>query len=116
MQLKTIDMKLQIGTPVLVVGPFLHEKAQVIKAEKGVYTLDNQLKINRNYEVLVKSEFKCMPFDQAEYDYLQARYLLSREINNLNNFPQLSKEDTIKLYEKVQKLNQKFFGGKVCKF
>ena len=49
-------MKLQIGTPVLVVGPFLHEKATVVKAEKGVYTLNNQLKINRDYKVLVKSE------------------------------------------------------------
>ncbi len=109
-------MKLQIGTPVLVVGPFLHEKATVVKAEKGVYTLNNQLKINRDYKVLVKSEFECMPFDQAKYDYLQAKSLLHREIQNLNNFIKLSEEDTIKLYEKVKKLNQKFFGGKVCKF
>lgn len=109
-------MKLQIGTPVLVVGPFLHEKAKVIKDEKGVYTLDNQLKINRNYEVLVKSEFKCMPFDQSKYDYLQAKSLLHREINNLNNFSKLSEEEVIKLYEKVHKLNQRFFGGNVCKF
>lgn len=109
-------MKLQVGTPVLVVGPFLHERAEVIKAEKGVYTLNNQLKINRDYKVLVKSEFTCQPFDQAEYDYLQAKSMLMREINNLKNYPDLSKEDTVKLYDRVKKLNDKFFGGKVCKF
>jgi len=109
-------MKLQVGTPVLVVGPFLHEKAEVIKAEKGVYTLNNQLKINRDFRVLVKSEFTCKPFDQNEYDYLQAKSMLTREIDNLKNYPTLSQEDTIRLYEKVKKLNDKFFGGKVCKF
>mgnify|MGYP003426094431 CR=1 FL=1 len=109
-------MKLQVGTPVLVVGPFLHEKAEVIKAEKGVYTLNNQLKISRDFKVLVKSEFTCKPFDQAEYDYLQAKSMLTREIDNLKNYPTLSQEDTIRLYEKIKKLNDKFFGGKVCKF
>lgn len=109
-------MKLQVGTPVLVVGPFLHEKAEVIKAEKGVYTLNNQLKINRDFKVLVKSEFTCKPFDQNEYDYLQAKSMLTREIDNLKNYPTLSQEDTIRLYEKIKKLNDKFFGGKVCKF
>ena len=109
-------MKLQVGTPVLVIGPFLHEKAEVIKAEKGVYTLNNQLKIDRDFKVLVKSEFTCKPFNQSEYDYLQAKSLLTREIDNLKNYSNLSPEDTIKLYEKVKKLNDKFFGGKVCKF
>lgn len=109
-------MKLQVGTPVLVVGPYLHERAEVIKAEKGVYTLNNQLKINRDYKVLVKSDFICKPWDEEEYNYLQAKSLLKREINNLNSYDKLNREDTIRLYEKVKKLNEKFFGGKVCKF
>lgn len=101
--------KLKIGTPVLVVGPFLNDKAEVVSIEKGVYTLNNNLKIDRNFNVLVKSDFICKPFDQVEYDFLQAKIMLQTEINKLYAYKDLPKEDMVELYNKVKKLNRKYF-------
>lgn len=109
-------MKLQIGTPVLVVGPYLHERAEVIKAEKGVYTLNNNLQINRDYQVLSKSEFKAEPWDEDRYNYLQAKSLMVRYINNIKeNYTKLNEEDTVSLFNRLSKINAKYF-GEVCKF
>lgn len=109
-------MKLQIGTPVLVVGPYLHERAEVVKAEKGVYTLSNNLQIDRDYKMLSKSEFKAEPWDESKYDYLQAKSLMVRHLNNIReNYSKLNEEDTVAVFNKLKKLNTKYF-GEVCKF
>ena len=65
-------MKLNIGDPVLVTGPAHFEKAEVIERSKGIYTLNNQMKITKDLSIIGNSRFKVTPFNDEEYDYLLA--------------------------------------------
>lgn len=99
-------MKLKEGDLFLVTGPAHFEKAKIIKAEKGVYTLNNQMKIDRDLKVIGNSKFIVSQFDQDKYDYLLAVNQIPRKLTQIKELLNkgLSREHSILINRKLTKL------------
>lgn len=99
-------MKLNIGDSVLVTGPAHFEKAEVIERSKGIYTLDNQMKITNDLNVIGNSRFKVTPFDDEEYNYLLAVNQIPRQLSLIKEKMDqgLSRESILKIHHKLKSL------------
>lgn len=130
-------MKLQVGDFLLVVTSLHFEKAEIISVErvKGegkssqkVFTLNNQLKINSNLEVLSnnglslaknRDKYTIKPFDQAEFDVMSAKSRYNKYLSDFQNLKKdLSDDDLVKVTAKLGKILEKYkvhskgnFGG-----
>lgn len=103
--------RLKVGDPVLITGPFHYEKAIVIDINKksGVLTLDNQIRITQNFEVLSKTSMKAEPFDQEKMDFLHANSLFEANMKTLIRYKEdLPKEAIITINSKLEKWLQKY--------
>ena len=105
--------KLAVGDHSLVKGLSHIEKALVKSIEKGLYILDNGLKLNSNLEIVegVKnSKLTVTPFDEVEYNYGISRLKISRYTNLiLSNYKDLKdKEAVIRIAEKLEKVCTKY--------
>lgn len=102
-------MKLKVGEQFTVIGPYHFEKTIVEKAEKGVYTLNNGLKINSSLEIIGPSKFKVKPFDQKEYDFLLATDQIPKQLDKIKaSYKNLSQDSMLKLNEKLKRLVTKY--------
>ena len=100
--------KLKIGNPVLITGPFHYEKATVISIEKGVITLSNNMKIDRDYKNVTKSNYQAQPWDEHEFEYQKAYHSLCSLLDKYqNSFRKLDKDSLILTYNKLIKLANK---------
>lgn len=101
--------KLQVGDFVLVVGPSHYEKATVIKVDKTSVTLDNNMKIDQEYNNMVKSQLEAKPWDEAEFEYLHTMHRYKTNLASIQNgFLQLSREDRISVNNKLEKILTKY--------
>lgn len=96
-------MKLQIGQEFLVYGPYHYERAKVIKAEKGRYTLDNNLVIDRDLHPVVPTKMTVEPFDNDKWEFFVAKGELPKLIAKLAS-SKVSEDKIIKVHKKLTKL------------
>lgn len=96
-------MKLQIGQEFLVYGPYHYERAKVIKAEKGRYTLDNNMVIDRDLHPLVPTKMTVEPFDNYKWEFLVAKGELPKLIAKLAS-SKVSEDKVVKVHKKLVKL------------
>lgn len=96
-------MKLQIGERFLVTSKYHYEIATVISAEKGRYTLDNQLVIDRDLNPLNTIRYKVEPFNQDKWDLLTAKGELPKLMARLAS-SKVSEDKIIKVHKKLVKL------------
>lgn len=103
-------MKLKEGDILMVLGPAHFEKAEITKAEKGIYTLNNGLKIDSNLQILGgTSRFKVKPFEQSEYDYHLALNSILRLLQVIrDNYKNLSSENVLKIKDKLERITNKY--------
>lgn len=103
-------MKLNIGDPVLVIGPAHFEKAEVIERSKGIYTLNNQMKITKDLSIIGNSRFKITPFNNEEYNYLLAVNQIPRQLSIIKEKMDngLAKESILKIHQKLKNIITKY--------
>lgn len=103
-------MKLNIGDPVLVTGPAHFEKAEVIERSKGIYTLNNQMKITKDLSIIGNSRFKVTPFNDEEYSYLLAVNQIPRQLSIIKEKMDkgLAKEPILKIHQKLKNIITKY--------
>ena len=103
-------MKLNIGDPVLVTGPAHFEKAEVIERSKGIYTLNNQMKITKDLSIIGNSRFKVTPFNDEEYSYLLAVNQIPRQLSIIKEKMDkgLAKESILKIHQKLKNIITKY--------
>ena len=97
-------MKLQIGQEFLVYGPYHYERAKVIKAEKGRYTLDNNMVIDRDLHPLVPTKMTVEPFDNDKWEFLVAKGELPKLMAKLSSSTKIPEDKVIKVHKKLVKL------------
>ena len=97
-------MKLQIGQEFLVYGPYHYERAKVIKAEKGRYTLDNNMVIDRDLHPLVPTNMTVEPFDNDKWEFLGAKGELPKLMAKLSSFTKIPEDKVIKVHKKLVNL------------
>jgi hypothetical protein len=92
----------------LITGPFHYEKATVISVEKGIITLSNNMKIDREYQNVTKSNYQAQPWDEQEFEYQKAYHSLSGLLDKYQNyFRKLDKDSLVLVYHKLNKLATK---------
>lgn len=103
-------MKLHEGDNLLVYGLYHVEKATVIKAEKGVYTLNNQMKVDRDLKVLnSKDSYVVEIWDENKYKFLHYRSMMEKKLNLIQSgYMKLDQGSLIRVYEKLDKLIEKY--------
>lgn len=103
-----MEDRIKVDMELLVYNDYHFEKAKVVKREKGLYILNNQMRITRD-GVPINSKLKVKPFDILEFEYLVAKRDLPKLIKSLEvSSKGLPSEATIKLYDKVKKLVTKY--------
>lgn len=101
--------KLQVGDPILITGPAHYEKATVIKVEKNVVTLDNQMKINHEFNNLTKTVMVAEPWDQDKFDILHAKRMMESEILAIQKgWRRLPDEAIVAIEHKLSKIMEKY--------
>lgn len=103
-------MKLHEGDNLLVYGLYHVEKASVIKAEKGIYTLNNQMKVDKDLKVLnSKDSYNVEIWDEDKYKFLHYRSMMDKKISIIQNgYLKLDQDSLIRVYEKLDKLIEKY--------
>ena len=99
-------MKLQIGQEFLVYGPYHYEKAKVVKAEKGRYTLDNNMGIDRDLNPTVPTTMKVEPFDENRWEFMVAKGELPKLVASLYTH-RFTDEQFEYAHKKIKKLLEK---------
>lgn len=73
---------MKVGDLLLVTGTAFFEKATIKERKKGIYTLDNGIKTDRNLNPL-NSKYKIEVFEEKKYKTLLAHRTLSKGIEKL---------------------------------
>ena len=101
--------KLKVGDPILITGPAHYEKATVIKVEKNVVTLDNQMKIDHEFNNLTKTSMVAEPWDQDKFDILHARSKIESRIFAIQKgWRELTDEAIVSIEHKLSKIIEKY--------
>lgn len=101
--------RLQIDDLVLVTGPAHYEKAKVKDISKGIITLDNNMKIDRDFNNLSKSIMKAEPYDDDKFNFLHASSVMEKKINAIQrNWKKLNQEEIISLNNKIDRILTRF--------
>lgn len=73
---------MKVGDLLLVTGPAFFEKTVIKERKKGIYTLENGIKMDRTLHPL-NSKYKIEVFDEEKYKTMTAQRTLTRGINKL---------------------------------
>lgn len=73
---------MKVGDLLLVTGPAFFEKTAIKEREKGIYTLENGIKMDRTLHPL-NSKYKIEVFDEEKYKTMTAQRTLTRGIDKL---------------------------------
>ena len=86
------------------------EKAEVIERSKGIYTLNNQMKITKDLSIIGNSRFKVTPFNDEEYNYLLAVNQIPRQLSIIKEKMDqgLAKESILKIHQKLKNIITKY--------
>lgn len=75
---------MKVGDLLLVTGPAFFEKTAIKERKKGIYTLENGIKMDRTLHPLnLNSKYKIEVFDEEKYKTLIAQRTLTRGIDKL---------------------------------
>lgn len=96
---------MKVGDLLLVTGPAFFEKTPIKSKEKGVYTLENGIKIDRHLTPL-NSKYQVEKFDDEKYRLLKAKRVVNRGLEKISILVKegISDEDTIFLAGKVKRI------------
>lgn len=101
--------KLKVGDPILITGPAHYEKATVIKVEKNVVTLDNQMKIDQEFNNITKTSMVAEPWDQDKFNILHAKRMMDPEIFAIQRgWNRLPDEYIVAIEHKLRKILEKY--------
>lgn len=99
--------KINVGDEFLITREAHFEKAKIIKKEKGIYHLDNQVKMDANLNAL-NSKVNIAPFDQEEYNYLLASSQIPKLLHNISRrYKKLPKDKVRMIYTRLNKIIEK---------
>lgn len=100
---------MKVGDPILITGPSHYEKATVIKVEKNVVTLDNQMKINHEFNNLTKTPMVAEPWDQDKFNILHAKRMMDPEILAIQRgWMKLPDDAIVAIDHKLSKILKKY--------
>lgn len=96
---------MKVGDLLLVTGPAFFEKTYIKSKEKGVYILENGIKIDRSLTPL-NSKYKVEKFDDEKYRLLKAKRVVDRGLEKISTLVKegISDEDIIFLAGKVKRI------------
>lgn len=96
---------MKVGDLLLVIGPAFFEKTSIKSKEKGVYLLENGIKIDNTLKP-INSKYQVEKFDENKYKLLKASRVVNRGIEKISNKVKegLSDEDTLFLAGKVKRI------------
>lgn len=96
---------MKVGDLLLVTGPAFLEKTSIKSKEKGVYILENGIKIDR-YLTPLNSKYQVEKFDDEKYRLLKAKRVVNRGLEKISTLVKegISDEDTIFLAGKVKRI------------
>lgn len=73
---------MKVGDLLLVTGPAFFEKTAIKERKKGIYTLENGIKMDRTLHPL-NSKYKIEVFDEEKYKTMTAQRTLTSSIDKL---------------------------------
>lgn len=96
---------MKVGDLLLVTGPAFFEKTSIKSKGKGVYILENGIKIDR-YLTPLNSKYQIEKFDDEKYRLLKAKRVVNRGLEKISTLVKegISDEDTIFLAGKVKRI------------
>lgn len=96
---------MKVGDLLLVTGPAFFEKTSIKSKEKGVYILENGIKIDR-YLTPLNSKYQVEKFDDEKYRLLKAKRIVNQGLEKISILVKegISDEDTIFLAGKVKRI------------
>lgn len=96
---------MKVGDLLLVTGPAFFEKTSIKSKEKGVYLLENGIKVDRSLKPL-NSKYQIEKFDNEKYRLLKAKRVVNRGIEKISSIIKegISDDDTIFLAGKVKRI------------
>ena len=101
--------KLKVGDLILITGPAHYEKATVIKVEKNVVTLDNQMKIDHEFNNLTKTSMVAEPWNQDKFDILHAKRMMEPWLFAIQSgWRELTDEAIVAIEHKLSKIIEKY--------
>lgn len=96
----------KVGDLVLVTGTAHFEKAEIITRKKGIYTLNNGIKMDRTLKPL-NSKCKIREFHESEYEFLLCQREIPRFLKTIgDNFKACPHDTALKLSKKLKKLTE----------
>lgn len=104
---------LSIGDELLVYGPAFFEKATIVKKEKEVFILNNNMKVSPTMQVL-NSSFKVKLYIHEEFEVMVARKDILRSLREIDKFISsptgntISDSSMIKAYHRLTKIKKSF--------
>lgn len=102
----------EIGDILLCYSSYHVEKTRILSIENGILVLDNQIKVDRDLNILntKNTDIHVETMDYDKYRYLQARSLMDKVLYKINSkYKKLNAENTVKVYDKLNKLVEKYF-------
>lgn len=106
------NRKREIGDILLCYSSYHVEKARITALDKGIITLDNQLKVDRDLNILNtrNPDIHIEEMDYDKYRYLRARSMMDKVLYRINSkYRKLGVEDTVRVYEKLSRIAEKYF-------
>lgn len=99
---------MKVGDLLLVTGPAFFEKTSIKSKEKGVYLLENGIKIDNTMKPL-NSKYQIEKFNEDKYKLLKASRVVNRGIEKIYAKVKegLSEEETLFLAGKLKRILKK---------
>lgn len=104
---------MKVGDLLLVTSPAFFEKTAIKERKKGIYTLENGIKTDRDLNPL-NSKYKIEIFDEEKYKTLVAQRTLTRGLDKLATFnkkgienPNIIRYAAAKISRIIEKLEEK---------
>lgn len=107
-----MKIKREIGDILLCYSSYHVEKAKVVSIDGGTMVLDNQIRVDRDLNILntKNPDIHVEEMDYDRYRYLHARSMMDKVLYKINSkFKKLDKEDTVKVYDKLKRIVEKYF-------
>lgn len=104
---------MKVGDLLLVTGPAFFEKTAIKERKKGIYTLENGIKTDRDLNPL-NSKYQIEVFNEEKYKTMVAQRNLNRDIEKLASInkkgienPDLIRYSAAKISRIIEKLEKK---------
>ena len=97
---------MKVGDLLLVTGPAFFEKTAIKERKKGVYTLENGIKTDRDLNP-INSKYQIEVFNEEKYKTLVAQRTLNHDLEKLIKNPDIIRYAAAKISRIIEKIEGK---------